>query len=188
MRKLVLLEHISLDGYMAGPNGEMQWIRFDEDLANWGHKVTDQCDAVVYGRKTYEMMAAYWPTAGDGPNATNHDKAHSKWVNGVERFAVSRSLKSAPWGNIGECTVVSDIEQFAEIKQHPGKDIVLIGSIDTARAMIDAGLVDDYYLTLNPTIVGGGRRLLDVNTKGDLRLVDAKTFPSGVLACHYANA
>ena len=59
MRKIVLLEHISLDGYMAGPAGEMGWIQFDENMANWGHKVTDQCDATIYGRKTYEMMAGY---------------------------------------------------------------------------------------------------------------------------------
>jgi dihydrofolate reductase len=183
-----LLEHVSLDGQMAGPNGEMNWIRFDGNLSNWAHRITDGCDATIYGRKTYEMMAAYWPTAGDRPNATDHDKQHSQWVNAVERFVVSRSLQSAPWGSLGDCTVVRDIGQFAEIKERPGKDIALIGSIDTARAMIDAGLVDDYHLTINPAILGGGRRLLDVQQRSDLRLVEAQTFPSGVLACHYEKA
>jgi dihydrofolate reductase len=186
MRKIVLLEHISLDGYMAGPNGEMDWIRFDENMSEWGHQITDQCDAVIYGRMTFEMMAYYWPTAGEKPDASDHDKQHSQWVNGVERYVVSRSLRSAPWGNLGECTVVSDIGQFAKIRERPGKDIALIGSIDTAKSMIDAGLVDSLYLTLNPSILGGGRRLLETQHKIDLQLVDAQTLPSGVITCHYA--
>jgi len=189
MRKIVLLEHISLDGYMAGPNGEMNWIPFDEDLAAFGHKATDRCDAVIYGRKTYEMMAGYWPTAGDQPNASEHDKSHSVWVNKAEKFIVSRSLQSAPWGSFDDCTVVGDIQSFAEIKDRTGRDIVLIGSIDTARAMIDAGLVDEYYLTLNPAILGGGRRLFDdVHNKINLKLADSQTFSTGVVACHYVRA
>jgi dihydrofolate reductase len=187
MRKIVLLEHISLDGHMAGPNGEMNWIRFDADLANFGHEVTDACDGVIYGRKTYEMMAAYWPTAGDQPNAGEHDKQHSAWVNAAERFVVSRSLQSAPWLGYRECTVVSDIKDFAEIKERPGRDIVLIGSIDTARVMIDVGLVDDYYVSVNPAVLGRGRGLFDdLRQTFDLRLVDSQVFASGVIACHYA--
>ena len=108
------------------------------------------------------------------------------WVNAAEKFIVSRSLQSAPWGSLGDCTVVGDIRDFAEIKDRAGGDIVLIGSIDTAGAMIDAGLVDEYYLTLNPAILGGGRRLFDdIHNKIDLRLADSQTFSTGVVACHY---
>ena len=189
MRKIVLLEHISLDGYMAGPNGEMNWIRFNEELADFGHQATDRCDAVIYGRKTYEMMAAYWPTAGDQPSASEHDKSHSAWVNQAEKFIVSHSLQSAPWGGFGDCTIVGDIQQFAAIKDRPGRDIVLIGSIDTARALIDAGLVEEYYLTVNPAILGEGRRLFDdIHNKIDLKLADSQTFSTGVVACHYVRA
>src|SRR5688500_19763385 len=79
MRKIVLLEHISLDGYMADADSDIRWIRFNDELAAFGHKATDRCDAVIYGRKTYEMMAAYWPAAGERPGATEHEKSHSTW-------------------------------------------------------------------------------------------------------------
>src|SRR5688572_9163086 len=189
MRKIVLLEHISLDGYMADADSDIRWIRFNDELAAFGHKATDRCDAVIYGRKTYEMMAAYWPAAGERAGATEHERTHSAWVNGAERYVVSRSLQSASWGTLGDCTVISDIDDFAGIKDGPGGDMVLIGSIDTARALIDAGLVDEYYLTLNPIILGGGRRLLDdIPGSIDLRLADSATFSTGVVACHYVRA
>ena len=189
MRKIVLLEHISLDGYMADANGDIRWIRFNDELAAFGHRATARCDAVIYGRKTYEMMAAYWPAAGERAGATEHERTHSAWVNGAERYVVSRSLQSAPWGALGDCTVISDIHDFAGIKDRPGRDMVLIGSINTARAMIDTGLIDEYYLTLNPAILGGGRRLLeDIHGKIDLRLADSETFSTGVVACHYVKA
>ncbi len=189
MRKIVLLEHISLDGYMAGPHGEMDWIPFDEDMAAFGHEATDRCDAVIYGRKTYELMAGYWPTAADQPGASDHDRSHSAWVNAAEKFVVSRSLQSAPWGHSGDCAVVGDIQQFTAIKDRPGKHIVLIGSIDTARAMIEAELVDEYYLTVNPAILGNGRRLFgDLKNRTDLALADARTLATGVVACHYVLA
>jgi dihydrofolate reductase len=135
------------------------------------------------------MMAAYWPAAGERAGASEHEKSHSAWVNGAERYIVSRSLQSAPWGDLDDCTLVSDIRDFAAIKDRPGRDMVLIGSIDTARALIDAGLVDEYYLTLNPTILGGGQRLFDdIHGKIDLRLADSETFSTGVVACHYVKA
>jgi dihydrofolate reductase len=178
MRKIVLLEHVSLDGYMADANGNIRWIRFNDELAAFGHKATDRCDAVIYGRKTYEMAGA-----------TEHEKSHSAWVNLAERYVVSRSLQSAPWGSLGDCTVISDIHDFTAIKDRPGRDMVLIGSIDTARTLIDAGLVDEYYLTLNPVILGGGRRQLDeIHGSIDLQLADSQTFSTGVVACHYVKA
>src|SRR6266542_3060581 len=81
MRKLILLMHTSLDGFVAGPNGEMDWIRFDEELADYVGKITDSADTALYGRITYEMMESYWPTAAESPTAMKHNLIDEYWIN-----------------------------------------------------------------------------------------------------------
>src|SRR5687768_15142733 len=93
MRKLVLFMHVSLDGFVAGPNGEMDWINVDEEIFDYVKELTDSADVALYGRKTWEMMEGYWPTAADQPNATRHDIDHSRWYMQVSKYVVSRTLK-----------------------------------------------------------------------------------------------
>src|SRR5204863_1178783 len=93
MRKLVLFMHASLDGFVAGPNGEMDWIKVDDEMFDYAGKRTNESDTALYGRVTYDMMEAYWPTAANQPNASKHDIEHSAWYNQVEKIVVSKSLK-----------------------------------------------------------------------------------------------
>ena len=93
MRKLVLLIHASLDGFVTGPNKEMNWIKVDEELFDFVGKITDQADTALYGRTTYQMMESYWPTAGDKPNASKHDIQHSLWYKSVAKVIISNSIK-----------------------------------------------------------------------------------------------
>src|SRR5436853_7158414 len=81
MRRLVLFMHTSVDGFVAGLNGEMDWINVDDDMFEYAGKQTDLADTALYGRITYQMMESYWPTAADQPNATKHDIQHSRWYN-----------------------------------------------------------------------------------------------------------
>src|SRR6185295_1864698 len=97
MRKVVLLMHTSLDGFMAGPHGEMDWITFDEELADEVGKITDNADTALYGRITYDMMESYWPTAAEGPTASRHDVQHANWVNNALKIVFSKSLKETNW-------------------------------------------------------------------------------------------
>src|SRR3989442_12779296 len=108
MRRLILLEHVSLDGYLAGPEGEMDWIRVDDEVWDHVHPVVDAADTAVWGRVTYEMMAGYWPTAADAPDATPHDVHHGRWLKGAAKLVFSRTLASAPWGASATATVVRD--------------------------------------------------------------------------------
>ncbi len=93
MRKIISHMHVSLDGFAAGPNGEMNWIKLDNEAFDHVKQLTDESDAAIYGRVTWEMMDNYWPTAGDKPDASKHDKEHSEWYNSIEKFVISKSLK-----------------------------------------------------------------------------------------------
>jgi dihydrofolate reductase len=188
-RKLVLLEHISLDGFLAGPNGEMDWIRVGDEVWDYVDPLTAAADTAVFGRVTYQMMASYWPAAADGQAATKHDIDHARWVNGARKLVASRTLAAAPWGKWDNVTLVRD-DFAAEIrarKQQPGKDMLLIGSASLARSLIGEGLIDEYRITVNPVVLGGGAPLFPggVMAPLDLCLVEARTFASGVVALHY---
>src|ERR671933_369653 len=89
MRKLVLFMHTSLDNFVAGPNGEMDWITVDEEIFEYAGKRTSEADTALYGRVTYQMMESYWPTAADQPGASKHDIQHSAWYKSVEKVVVS---------------------------------------------------------------------------------------------------
>ena len=92
MRKIISFMHISLDGFVAGPNGEMDWIKVNEEIFDHVGKRISQGDTSLYGRVTYEMMENYWPTAADKPTASNHDIQHSKWYKKVHKVVLSKTM------------------------------------------------------------------------------------------------
>src|SRR4029079_16659218 len=127
MRKIISFMHISLDGFVAGPNGEMDWIKVDEEIFDHAGKRISEVDTALYGRVTYQMMEDYWPTAGDNPAASKHDIEHSKWYKNVHKVVLSRSLKDDALTNT---KIISDhlTDNINEVKQDPGNDILLFGS------------------------------------------------------------
>ena len=185
MRKISLLEHVSLDGFMAGPNGEMDWIRVSDDMFDAGARITDAADTAIYGRVTYEMMAGYWPTAAEQPGAGRHDIEHARWVNAATKLVFSRTMESSDWANT--VFVKDDIASTIEaMRQQPGKNLVLIGSASLAREFIRLGLVDEYWINVNPVVLGGGIPLFpDVGARTDMSLVESIVFGSGVVGLHY---
>src|SRR5271154_1963938 len=97
MRKIMLLMHVSLDGFVCGLNGEMDWIKLSDDL--WDHvkSITDRADTVLYGAVTYKMMESYWPTAAQQPNATKHDIDHANWANNTQKIVFSKQDIAISW-------------------------------------------------------------------------------------------
>ena len=125
MRKLVLFMHSSLDGYVGGPKGEMDWIVVNEEIFDYANRQTEESDLALYGRVTYQMMENYWPTAADKPNASKHDKHHSAWYNKVGKVVLSRTMKETSLINT---TIVSENagDVISKLKLKPGKDILNI--------------------------------------------------------------
>jgi dihydrofolate reductase len=190
MKKVVLLEHVSLDGFVAGPNGEMDWI-IVEDEAMWEYVggLTEAADTALFGRTTYQLMEGYWPTAAESPTATKHDLDHAAWINNATIIVFSRTLEAAPWGHGSSARLIRDDieEEMRALKQQPGKDMLMIGSASLAQSFMRLGLIDEYRLNVNPVVLGGGKPLFEgIEEQINLKLVGSRTFNSGVVGLHYA--
>lgn len=185
MRKIVFLVHISLDGFVAGPNGEMDWISAPQELFDWGSTLTNQADTALYGRTTYWMMQNYWPTAGVKPNASKHDKEHAEWYNRVTKVVVSKTMKDE---GTEKTIIIRDnlTENIRKIKNQHGKNIQIYGSASVIQELMKEGLIDEFYLSVNPIILGKGKPLFkDVPARIKLNLLETKIFPQGVILLHY---
>lgn len=185
MRNVLFVMHTSIDGFVAGPKGEMNWINLDEAMFDFVGTMTDQSDTALYGRVTYEMMQSYWPKAGEKPNATKHDKEHSNWYNNVSKVVLSKTLREAGLPN---AKVIGDrlSENINQLKQQDGKNIIIFGSRGACQSLLYEGLIDEFWLFVNPIILGKGMPLFkDITGTTKLKLIESKTFAGGVIALHY---
>lgn len=177
--------HISLDGFVAGPKGEMDWIKVNAEIFDYVGKRISEGDTALYGRVTFQMMENYWPTAADKPNATKHDIDHSKWYKKIQKVVLSKTLNEVDYT---KTTVISDNlkERIIEIKQQPGNDILLFGSPSATHSLIQQNLIDGYWLFVNPIILGQGIPLFkDIKDKVKLKLLNTKQFDIGVTELNY---
>lgn len=178
--------HLSLDGFVAGPKGEMDWIKIDEELFDYVGRRISEGDTAMYGRVTYQMMENYWPEAGKKPTATMHDVEHSKWYNKVHKIVLSKTLNDEGLTNT---TIISSglSEKIKEIKQQAGKEILLFGSPTATHSLHQLDLIDGYWLFVNPVILGQGIPLFD-NIKGKIKLKllpTTRQFNCGVTELNY---
>jgi dihydrofolate reductase len=185
MRKIISFMHISLDGFVAGPNGEMDWITANEEIFNYVGKRISEGDTALYGRVTYQMMESYWPTAADKLTASNHDIEHSKWYKTVNKVVLSKSMKGSDLPNT---KIISDnlSNEINEIKQQAGTDILLFGSPTATHSLIQENLIDGYWLFVNPIILGQGIPLFTgIEGKTKLKLLNTHQFACGVTELNY---
>jgi len=190
MRKIISFAHISLDGFVAGPNREINWVKVDEEIFDHVGKRISQTDTSLYGRVTYQMMEGYWPTAGNNATATKHEIEHSKWYSKVHKLVLSKTMKGASLANT---TIISDnlANEINEIKQGPGSEILVFGSPTATHSLIQKNLIDGYWLFVNPIILGQGIPLfVDINPdsyrdKIKLKLLTTRQFTSGVTELNY---
>ncbi|CAG4988734.1 putative protein YyaP [Dyadobacter sp. CECT 9275] len=185
MRKVISFMHISLDGFVAGPNGEMDWIKVDEEIFDHVGKRISKGDTALYGRVTYQMMESYWPTAADQPGASRHDIEHSKWYAQVHKVVLSKTMTDAGLTNT---TIISDnlSDNINEIKQQPGGEILVFGSPKATHSLHQHNLIDGYWLFVNPIILGQGIPLFtDIKDKIKLKLISTRQFTCGVTELNY---
>lgn len=177
--------HTSLDGFVAGPNGEMNWICVDDEIFENVEQRIKKTDTALYGRVTYQMMEAYWPTAAEKPGASRHDLEHSAWYKNAHKIVLSNTLDGAGLDN----TLVlgkNDFDRIRAIKDQPGSDILVFGSPSAAHALMAAGLIDGYWLFVNPILLGTGIPLFKgITEHTKLTLLESKTFSSGVNSLYY---
>jgi len=177
--------HTSLDGFVAGPKGEMDWINVDDEIFDFAGRRTNASDTALYGRVTYDMMQSYWPTAGNQPNASRHDIEHSEWYNKVAKVVISRSLQGK---NLHNTTIIaSELRtKITEIKKLNGKDILMFGSPGAAHSLMQLDLIDEYWQFVNPFLLGQGIPLFkNISQTQKLNLVSTHAFLCGVVCLNY---
>jgi dihydrofolate reductase len=184
-RKVISLMHVSLDGFTAGPNGELEWAIVDEEGYRDVADLLRTVDTALYGRVTYQMMESSWPTVLTDPASTKDELHHAHWVEKVHKIVFSRTLESVTWNNT-RLVKENIAEEIAKLKQLPGKDLMIFGSPSIVHTLTQRGLIDEYRLSVNPVVLGGGIPLFkDIDDRIDLKLLEAKTFHSGVVGLHY---
>ena len=184
MRSIIQLAHLSLDGYLAGPGGEMDFITFDQEIADHVYPLMGSVDTGIYGRTTYQMMEGYWPSVLDDAKATAGEKTHARWYADVKKIVASRTLPA----RTGPVTIAGDdiVSVIAAAKQQPGGDMMIFASPTLSHALSAAGLIDEWRLTWQPVIVGGGLPLFGgKEARSKLELRSSKTFRSDVVATHH---
>lgn len=186
MSRIISFMHISLDGFVAGPKGELDWIKADEEIFTYVGQRISKSNTALYGRVTYQMMESYWPTAGKKPNASKHDIEHSKWYDKVHKVVLSNNMNNSGLRNT---TVISNnlANSLNKIKQQSGEEILLFGSPTATHSLIQHNLIDGYWLFVNPIILGKGIPLFaDIKEKIKLKLSPTtRQFACGVTELNY---
>jgi len=180
--------HVSLDGFAAGPNGEIDWIYLEDELFEDIHNIVQRADTALYGRVTYQLMKSYWPTAAKSPTATKHDIDHANWLNPAVKIVFSKSLKETDWQNT---RIVKNhaAEELRELKKRPGKNMILFASPSLAITFMSQDLIDEYWFNINPIILGRGKPMFqDVSGVRKMKLLGSKTYENGVVNLHYGRS
>lgn len=173
MRRVIVSNLMSLDGYFEGPHHEIDWFSPDEEFFEYARQMLLSVDTILFGRATYEHMAAYWPHA---PADAIEEK-----MNGLAKIVFSRTLGVANWNN--SRLVRSDAgQEIAKLKQEPGRDMVILGSAKLASSLLEAALIDEYRVILKPIVLGAGHPLFrDIHNRVHLKLARSQTLGSGVI-------
>lgn len=175
--------HTSLDGFVAGENGEFNNFKPGPDNLNFVCELTKEADAALFGRVSFQLLDAHWPTAYQQPNATADEINYSRWYNSVEKIVLSKTLT----GNTSTTVIGEDIKsRITQLKERPGKNILMFGSPTAYQALSKLDLIDSYWIIVYPVLFGKGIPLFsDMDNKVDLKRVSTRPLANGEIALHY---
>ncbi len=185
MRHIISFMHVSLDGFVAGSRGEMDWITMDDEIFEDAINLVNTVDTALYGRITYQMMESYWPTVLINPSSTKNELYHAQWVEDIHKIVFSKTLESVEWNNT--ILIKENIEdEITKLKQQPGKSMMIFGSPRLTHSFMQLGLIDEYRININPVVLGDGIPLFkNISDKINLKLLNTKTFKAGVVGFRY---
>ncbi len=181
MRKFKLQVQTTIDGYMAGPNGEMDWMTFawTDDINTYINALTEPVDCIVLGRNLAEGFIPTWAAGPEGEDQESID-----WMNNTPKVVITNSLTESPWENA--VVAGGDLsETINQLKAQPGGDIIAYGGGTLVRDLIANGLLDELHLFVNPATIGAGMPVFpNLEANQQFRVIAAQTFDCGITALH----
>jgi len=184
MRRLTVFNLMTLDGYIAGRDGDISWHNVDEEFQELANAASNSGNTLLFGRVTYELMVRFWPT----PEAIRADPVVAAGMNRSEKIVFSRTLQRADWNNT---RLVKDdmLAEVKRLKQGSGKDLTVLGSGSIVSQLAEAGLIDEYQILLNPVVLGSGKTMFEgVKDRFSLKLVSTRVFSNGNVLLKYEPA
>jgi dihydrofolate reductase len=183
MRKLFSFNMVTIDGFFAGLNNEIDWHHVDSEFNEFAieQSSSNAVDTILFGRVTYQLMASYWPT----PAALADDPIVASMMNRSPKIVFSRTLEKAEWNNT---RLIKDhiAEEITKLKQQPGKDLALFGSANLMSTLVQMDLIDEHRIMVNPIILGKGKPLFPgVRAPLKLKLVNTRAFRNGNILLYY---
>jgi dihydrofolate reductase len=196
MRRIVVFDRVSADGYFAGPDGNLNWVVPEEQLDSAAEESLPDADTMLFGRRTYEQFEGFWPHVLDdsssapdphsGGRRSPAIRAMAIWINEATKVVFSRTRKNVTWRN-SRLLHELDPREIEAMKRQPGKDIMVFGSGTIVSQLTQHGLIDEYEFVVSPTLLGSGRPLLSgVSKSSRLDLLEAKEYQSGNVKLRYA--
>ncbi len=184
MRKIIFGMNMSLDGFIEGPNKELDWSIADAELHDYYANLLNEADLIIFGRLTYQLMADYWPTAPSDPHTSPSERRFANALNPMRKIVYSKTLKNVDWNT--QVMDKFDPLQIQALREQEGRPILIGGGASMANVFIEHGLVDEYRLMIHPVAIGRGKPLFGGITKPVyLELVSSQRLSSGAVALCY---
>jgi dihydrofolate reductase len=181
MRKVIVSNYATLDGFTSGTSDELDWFHWNEETEQYAKEIMEDVDTILFGRVTYDLMAGYWPT----PASREEDPVIRDFMNETPKLVFSRTLKEATWN---DTQVIPELNEsvVAELKQQTGKDMVIYGSGSVVGQITQWGLIDDYRIFVNPVVLGRGKPMFrGLAERRELVPAGTRTFSNGVVLLRY---
>ena len=198
LRRIIMFNRVTADGYFAAPDGNLNWVVPDDALDSAGVEAIPSVDTILFGRRTYEMFERFWPRALDDsstaadPHAAGRRspamRAMAIWINEATKLVFSRTLKDVTWKN-SRLVHELDPREIEAMKRQPGRNMIVFGSGSLVSQLTQHGLIDEYQFVVSPILLGSGRPLFSGGSKSSaLDLIEVNKYQSGNVMLRYARA
>jgi len=184
MKKIIVFNLISLDGFFARLNGDIDWHNVDDEFNKFAIEQLNDFGTIIFGRTTYKIFEDFWPKAVDNPKFSKEDHKIAEIIDNINKIVFSKTLDKVIWKNSKLFKEINPSE-IKKLKDQPGKDMVVFGSGSVVQALTNLRLIDEYRLLVNPIILGRGKPMFNNVKEMKLKLLKTRNFRNGNILLYY---